>query len=234
MRAAFSPPRTPDPRPRGTPVTTAAAHPRVAAVAAARDTGARGTMDRLGRIEALACADLYRGAPPHLARERGIAARETDGAVLMRVDALPGARAFNRVTGVGAPRAKVERQLAEVRGFFGGAAHAVSADPDSGDGATEFFRAHGYVVDCAWDKFAGAPGRPPPMGGDLAVRTADPADAEAVWEPPRSMWPHEPRGSASGAPAGDGPGPSYRNMLRPGFQPVYRRANLRSPDTHDS
>jgi len=32
----------------------------------------------------------------------------------------------------------------------------------------------------------------------------------------------------TGAPTDDGPGPSYRNMLRTGFQPAYRRANLRS------
>jgi GNAT superfamily N-acetyltransferase len=33
----------------------------------------------------------------------------------------------------------------------------------------------------------------------------------------------------TGAPAAHGPGPSYRNMLRSGFQPVYRRPNLLSP-----
>jgi hypothetical protein len=33
----------------------------------------------------------------------------------------------------------------------------------------------------------------------------------------------------TGAPARHGPGPSYRNMLRFGFAPVYRRPNLLSP-----
>lgn len=33
----------------------------------------------------------------------------------------------------------------------------------------------------------------------------------------------------TGTPGPDGPGPSYRNMLRAGLVPRYRRANLRSP-----
>lgn len=36
-------------------------------------------------------------------------------------------------------------------------------------------------------------------------------------------------GTETGAPGPDGPGPSYRNILRAGFRPVEVRANLRAP-----
>lgn len=258
---------------------------------------------RLERAEALACDDLYRAAPPDVARDHGIAVEDVDGALLMRVASLPGEHMFNRAMGLGREGADLAAQVAEVRRFFDGVPHVVSLDPDAPDGAADALAVRGYAPDDAWDKFA-RPAEPPAgVRTDLSVREAGPADARAVgavsaaafglpaftgdWLAAlvgRPGWTlflaedggrpvcaaglfveagtawlgfggtlpeHRGRGAQgalfaariraavdagctllateTGAPAGRGPGPSYRNMLRLGFTPVYRRPNLLSP-----
>jgi GNAT superfamily N-acetyltransferase len=257
---------------------------------------------RLERIEALAYADAFRAAPPGAAVEWGVAVGEADGAVLMRAAALAGERTFNRAMGLGAPGADLERQIREVRRFFGGLPHIVSLDPAAPAESAAALARHGYAPGYAWDKFVRDPVPAGTVPSDLAVREAGPADAGAFgavvagafglpgvvagwigalagrpgWlallaedrgEPvagaalfvaEETAWlglggtlpAHRGRGAQgalfaariaaalaagctllvteTGAPREAGPGPSYRNMLRFGFRPVYRRPNHRS------
>ncbi|MEW6583875.1 MAG: hypothetical protein AB1416_14065, partial [Actinomycetota bacterium] len=129
---------------------------------------------RLDGIEQLACADLFRAAPPGVARRCGAVVAEVDGALLMRTEALPGERMFNRAMGLGAPGADLARQLAEVRSFFRGAPHIVSLDGAAPASAARDAARAGYVPDYPWDKFARGAEEPPAAATDLAVREAGP------------------------------------------------------------
>lgn len=260
---------------------------------------------RMEAVEVRAYADLYRAATPGLAERHGIACREWGEVLMMRVGALPGDRTFNRAMGLGAPGNDLEREIEEVRRFFGGAPHFVSPAPDAPEGAATHLAGAGYTPDYAWDKFARSPAPAPQVRCELDIHEPARAEADELGEVVahsfglpqfvgrwlagavgRPGWTfftardgarqvaaaglyvhgetawfglgatlptHRGRGAQgalfgariraaqesgctlltteTGAPTEDGPGPSYRNMLRMGFRPEYRRPNFRCTGT---
>lgn len=132
------------------------------------------------RIEALALAEIFRAAPTRSAARLGIAAEAHGGALMVRVDALRGAREFNRVMGLGPDEPDLRGQLEAAGRFFAGRPHIASLDARAAAGCQTILRSAGYAPGYAWDTFARAPEPPPPATTDLLVRESAPGEARAV------------------------------------------------------
>ena len=112
---------------------------------------------RLETVEFAAHADLFCAAPPVPAGELGVSSLEIGGAFCGAVTALPGARTFNRVAGLGVGAAVEDRQLDAIAAFYAslrlGYVISLAPGPDS-EGLERRLLARGYEPDYAWVKFA--------------------------------------------------------------------------------
>ncbi|HJZ61078.1 MAG TPA: hypothetical protein VKD47_02860 [Miltoncostaeaceae bacterium] len=131
----------------------------------------------LERVEAAACADLHRAAPPELAERYGIRAVEVAGATCRAVAALPGVRMLNHVVGLGVGAPAPEGAIDEIDAFYrsAGCRYAVGLSPEARPhDLPARLRARGFAADLAWVKFARAVQPPPPVRTDLAIAAVEP------------------------------------------------------------
>ena len=104
--------------------------------------------------ELAALRDLLAAAPPDLARELELAAREVGGAFCVQSAALPGARELNRVLGLGLDEPATDEVLDAIERFFAGITFFVQLAPGAQPPDLEArLAARGYVRDYAWAKF---------------------------------------------------------------------------------
>ena len=108
----------------------------------------------LEEVEHRGMLDLYRAAPVAARAAGGLSATERDGVVCLRCDALPGARMFNHVFGLGLDRPAGEDDLARLAAAYGGRAHHVALSPAARPGELgDLLAARGYAPDYGWVKF---------------------------------------------------------------------------------
>jgi hypothetical protein len=112
---------------------------------------------RLETVELAAVADLFSAAPPVHAGALGVSSLEIGGAFCGAVTALPGARTFNRVAGLGVESVVEDRHLDAIAAFYASLrlGYVVSLAPvEHADALDRRLTARGYVPDYAWVKFA--------------------------------------------------------------------------------
>src|SRR5262245_41816334 len=129
---------------------------------------------RLESAELAAFRDLYDAAPPAAAGTLGIGSLEIGGALCMAVTALPGARTFNRVAGLGLAGAVEDTHLDAITAFYTSlrTGYVVSLAPgagEDGDGLEGRLLARGYEADYAWMKFERPVGALPEVETELRV-----------------------------------------------------------------
>lgn len=112
---------------------------------------------RLETVELAAVRDWFAAVPIATAARLGIGLLEIGGAVCGAVTALPGARTFNRVAGLGLACDADEDQLDAIASFYGGLRlpYVISLAPDARPANLgERLARRGYAPDYAWVKFA--------------------------------------------------------------------------------
>jgi hypothetical protein len=127
----------------------------------------------LEHAEIAGYVDVFRAAPAALAREHGISYAEIGGAACTAVDALPGARMFNHVMGLGANVAALDPVLDAVAEHYGGRSHYVALSPGARPaGLGERFADRGFTPDYGWMKFRRGVEPPEPVETALRIEPA--------------------------------------------------------------
>ena len=127
---------------------------------------------RLENAELEAFRDMYDAVPPGPAGALGVGTLEIGGALCMAVTALPGARTFNRVAGLGVAAAVEDSHLDAIGAFYTSlrTGYVISLAPGEGREALERrLVGRGYEPDYAWMKFARPVGELPEVRTDLRV-----------------------------------------------------------------
>jgi GNAT superfamily N-acetyltransferase len=135
----------------------------------------------LEAVELAAVRDWFVAAPRATAAALGIGFLEIGGALCGAVMALPGARTFNRVAGLGLAHDAEDEQLDAIAAFYDGLRlpYVISLAPGARPADLgERLERRGYEPDYAWVKFARPVAPLAPAETELRIERIGPAHAE--------------------------------------------------------
>lgn len=131
----------------------------------------------LEMAELEAFRDMYAAVPPDAAGTLGVGTLEIGGALCMAVTALPGARTFNRVAGLGMGGDVENSHVDAIVAFYASlrTSYVVSLSPSArAAGVEQRLRARGYEPDYPWMKFARPVSELPEAKTELRVERVGP------------------------------------------------------------